>query len=339
MPDMIEPNIHPALVHFTYALLTLSALSLFVVALQPQGGWRDTLKHAGDWMLLFGALAAVATVAAGFQAYYSVAHDAPSHAAMTTHRNWAVPTAVALLALALWRYSKRLAKPGFLFAALFLVAAGFLTVTAWWGGRLVYHHGLGVKSMPQAEGPGHDHERGPGEEHGPGTDEDGESDGHDHDAASAGDGAEGHEREPAPAASNTAVITGDYPASPVAVIDAFGAALKSGDAAMVERLLSPDVFIAESGGAERSFAQYQSHHMPADMAFTNAVEFTLKDRKTIEGADMTTIISNSQVHGEFQDAAIHSQSMETMVLKRIDGQWRIAHIHWSSAPITGEHEH
>ena len=343
MPDMIEPNIHPVLVHFTYALLTLSALSLFVVSQQPAGGWRDTLKHAGDWMLLFGALAAVATVAAGFQAYYSVAHDAPSHAAMTTHRNWAVPTAVALLALALWRYSKRSAKPGLLFAALFLVAAGFLTVTAWWGGRLVYAYGLGVKSMPQTEGPGHDHEHGPGEEHGPGADDAAGSDGHDHGAdpaaASAGDSADGHEHEPAPAASNTAVITGDYPASPVAVVDAFGAALKSGDAAMVERLLAPDVLIAEGGGAERSFAEYQSHHMPADMAFTKAVEFTLKDRKTIEGADMTTIISNSQVHGEFQGAAIHSQSMETMVLKRVDGQWRIAHIHWSSAPIAGEHEH
>ncbi|HBS35104.1 MAG TPA: hypothetical protein DEA50_08520, partial [Parvularcula sp.] len=88
-----------------------------------------------------------------------------------------------------------------------------------------------------------------------------------------------------------------------------------------------------------SFAEYQSHHMPADMAFTKAVEFTLKDRKTIEGADMTTIISNSQVHGEFQGAAIHSQSMETMVLRRVDGHWRIAHIHWSSAEIKGEHEH
>jgi len=31
--------------------------------------------------------------------------------------------------------------------------------------------------------------------------------------------------------------------------------------------------------------------------------------------------------------------METMVLRRIDGEWRIVHIHWSSAPLTGEHEH
>lgn len=334
MPNMFEPNIHPVLVHFTFALLTLSAISLFVVSLQPQGGWRDTLKHAGDWMLFFGAVAAIATVAAGFQAYYSVAHDAPSHAAMTTHRNFAVPTAIVLLALAVWRYGRRAEKPGLLYAALFLAAAGFLTVTAWWGGRLVYHHGLGVKSMPMAEGPGHDHEHGPAEADGDGGDQDAtESDGHDH-------GPEDGAAAPASAVAPAAIArAGEYPATAVAVVDAFGAALKASDSGMVERLLLPDVLIAEGGGAERSFAEYAGDHMPADMAFTKAVEFTLKDRKVIETGEMATIVSASQVHGEFQGKTIHSQSMETMVLKLVEGQWRIAHIHWSSAPIKGEHEH
>ena len=128
-------------------------------------------------------------------------------------------------------------------------------------------------------------------------------------------------------------------ATPAAVVDAFSAALKAGDAAALEKLLAPDVFIAESGGAERSFAEYAGHHMPADMAFTKAVTFTLKDRKTIEGHDMATIVSSSEVHGEYKGKKIHSTSMETMVLKRVDDAWRIAHIHWSSAEIKGEHEH
>lgn len=331
MENLIEPNIHPILVHFAYALTVTSALSLLVASFSSAGGWRDTLRHAGDWMLFFAALAIVATAAAGFQAYYSVNHDGPSHAAMTTHRNWAVPSAVAVLALAAWRYTKRAGKPGPLFALLLLAAAGLLSVTAWWGGRLVYGHGLGVKSMPMVEGEGHDHEHGPGE-------------GHD-DEGDAAEANSGHSREDEPAAAATtteaaaAAASGEYPATPIGVVDGFGAALKAGDAATVERLLLPDVLIAEGGGAERSFAEYAGHHMPADMAFTKAVEFTLKDRKTIEGEDLTTIISSSQVHGEFQGKTVHSASMETMVLKLVDGQWRIAHIHWSSAPIKGEHEH
>ena len=129
MPDMIEPNIHPILVHFAFALTITGALSLLVVSLAPSGRWRDNLKPAGDWMLAFGALAIVATVAAGFEAYYSVDHDGPSHAAMTTHRNWAVPTAVAILVLGIWRWTKRSDRPSVLFSVLFLAAASSLSVT------------------------------------------------------------------------------------------------------------------------------------------------------------------------------------------------------------------
>jgi uncharacterized membrane protein/ketosteroid isomerase-like protein len=308
MPDLIEPNIHPVLVHFTYALFTVGALSLLFVALAPAGGRADSLRHAGDWMIFFGAVAAVATVAAGFQAYYSVDHDAPSHAAMTTHRNWAIPTAAALLAFAGWRYWKRKSKPGVLFAALFVAAIGLLSVTAWWGGRLVYHYGIGVRALPVSEGPGHAHAHVPGEDHG---------------------------GEPA----QTAAAPLADPETPAGAVDAFAAALKAGDAATIKRLLLPDVLIAEGGGAERSFAEYAGHHLPADMAFAKAVVFTVKDRKVIDGADMATVVSTSQAHGEFRGETVHSAMMETMVLKRVDGAWRIAHIHWSSAPIKGEHEH
>ena len=335
--NMIEPNIHPVLVHFTYGLLTLSALSLFIVALSPQGAWRDTLRHAGDWMLAFGAIAAIATVAAGFQAYYSVAHDAPSHAAMTTHRNWALPTAATLLVLAVWRFIRRAEKPGLLFALLFIGAAGLLSVTAWWGGRLVYTHGLGVMSMPQVTGDGHDHEH-EGDERGDasGVRSDSSEGGHSHDqeASPENTGSDA----PRSAAPLSGAAQGD-PSTPAGVVEAFGAALKNGDAAMVERLLLPDVLIAEGGGAERSLEEYASHHMPADMAFTKAVEITMKDRKVIDGTDMTTVISSSQALGAYQGKTIRSQMMETMVLRRVEGQWRIAHIHWSSAPIKENHEH
>lgn len=334
MEHLVEPNVHPVLVHFAYALTVTSAISLLIAAFSSAGGWRDTLRHAGDWMLFFAALAIVATAAAGFQAYYSVAHDGPSHAAMTTHRNWAVPSAIAVLALAGWRYLGRAGKPGALFAVLLLAAAVSLSVTAWWGGRLVYAHGLGVKGMHMVEEPGHQHEHGP---------ESAAADGHDHSPAgfSETDHVGGPDADDLGTSADAAAaddMAADL-ASPAGMVDAFGAALKAGDAEMVESLLLPDVLIAEGGGAERSFAEYAGHHMPADMAFTKAVEFALKDRKVIEGHDMATVISSSQVHGEFQGKTIHSASMETMVLKRVDEQWRIAHIHWSSTPISGEHEH
>jgi uncharacterized membrane protein/ketosteroid isomerase-like protein len=349
MPDMqqlMAPNAHPVFVHFTYALVTLSALSLFLVSLQPRGGWRDTLKNAGDWMLAFGALAAIATVAAGFQAFYSVAHDDAAHAAMTTHRNWALPTAAVVLALAVSRYAKRAEKPGILFAALLLGAAGLLTVTAWWGGRLVYRHGLGVEGMHEAETPGHQHTQGPGEDQGGAAEESGHehAPGEEHpstehvaspeaqDLGTAADAA-------AAAGAASSGLSAAYPETPVAVVEAFAQALKSGNAATVERLLAPDVLIAEGGGAERSFAEYASHHMPADMEFAKAVATTVKDRRVIDGVDMAAVVTSAQTHGTFRGKSVRSRMMETVVLRKIDGRWRIAHIHWSSSPITGEDEH
>lgn len=304
MENLIEPNIHPLLVHFAIALTTTAALAYVLAGIPAASRWGATIIPAADWMLAFAAIAVVATVAAGFQAYYSVAHDGPSHAAMTTHRNWAVPTGAGILMLAGWRWLRRTAPPSGLFTTLIVAGAALIAVTGWWGGRLVFAHGLGVASLPQAEEAGHEHAAG-----------------------------ERHEQGVA-APTQTAA-----PGTPEAAVDAFTAALRSGDAAAVERLMAPDVIIAESGGVERSFAEYAGHHMPADMAFTAVVQFTLEQRDVIAEDNIATVISRSQVHGEFQGRTIHSRMMETMMLRRVDGEWRIGHIHWSSAPITGEHEH
>lgn len=127
--------------------------------------------------------------------------------------------------------------------------------------------------------------------------------------------------------------------TPAAVVDAFGAALKAGDAAALENLLAPDVFIAESGGAERSFAEYASHHMPADMAFSKAVATTVKDRRVFGNGSLATVVSEAVSKGTWRDKPIHSRLMETMTLQKTGEEWRIVHIHWSSAKIEEHGEH
>ncbi len=121
--------------------------------------------------------------------------------------------------------------------------------------------------------------------------------------------------------------------TPAAVVDAFGAALKAGDAAALEKLLAPDVFIAESGGAERSFSEYAGHHMPADMAFSKAVATTMKDRRVFEGGSLATVVTEAVSKGTYREKPVHSRLMETMTLQKTGDDWRIVHIHWSSAKI------
>lgn len=332
MSALIEPNIHPVLVHFAYALISAGVISLLIATIASTSPWSERLRSAADWMLAIGAFAIIATVAAGFQAYYTIAHDQPSHAAMTVHRNWAVSTAIALLTLLGWRWLKRPSQTSVLFLALLVAGALSLNVTAWWGGKLVYEYGLGVSSLPATEGDGHDHDHGSVDESIssvtiPPVDR-GNEEHH-----------SGSSQSNVPKAGLVELGEGDYPDTPQSVVSAFAAALRSNDETAVRKLVSPHVIIAESGGAERSLEEYASHHMPSDMAFTSAVSTTVEKQDTLKNGEMAIIITESQLHGSFKENAIHLRMMETMVLQLSEGRWRITHIHWSSSQITADHEH
>ena len=156
---MIEiiPNWHPLFVHFTVALLSIS-VGLFMFAwLLKEHRWRNQWLHAANWNLWLGAGFAIATVTAGWFAFNSVAHDPPSHAAMTDHRNWAFTTLAVVLLLALWslRRYRNGREPHVPFMLVALIMAGLLVSTGWRGGELVYRYGLGVMSLPTSDEKGH----------------------------------------------------------------------------------------------------------------------------------------------------------------------------------------
>jgi len=58
-------------------------------------------------------------------------------------------------------------------------------------------------------------------------------------------------------------------------VDAFHAALRAGDRDAALAVLAEDALIFEAGGAERSRAEYASHHLEADAAFAAATEATV----------------------------------------------------------------
>lgn len=156
---MIEiiPNWHPVFVHFTVALLSVATLLKFSGLFVGNEAIRTQMQMAAHWNLWLGAGFTVLTVGTGWLAYNSVAHDIPSHAAMTDHRNWALVTASLFVAIAVWSMMRIRAGKGsssLLLVAL-LVATGLLGTTAWHGGELVYRYGLGVLSLPKTDSHGH----------------------------------------------------------------------------------------------------------------------------------------------------------------------------------------
>ncbi|HFE39646.1 MAG TPA: DUF2231 domain-containing protein [Gammaproteobacteria bacterium] len=167
MPEII-PNLHPIFVHFTVALLFLS-VGLFVVARFVNPQLKEQWLIVARWALWFGAGITLITGLAGLYAYNTVAHDTPSHAAMTDHRNWAVVTIILFTILAGWSilWTRKKKPLGAAFIVFMLIAGGVLASTAWRGGEVVYRYGLGVMSLPKSEGEGHSHSHaGGGHSHG-----------------------------------------------------------------------------------------------------------------------------------------------------------------------------
>jgi uncharacterized membrane protein len=203
----IIPNWHPIFVHFTIALFSTAALLFLAGTVFAKHPWSNTVLRAAHINLWLGGGFTIFTLLAGWDAYNTVAHDGPSHAAMTDHRNWALATATAWGLLTLWsafRHRKTSAV-GIPFVAVVLLASGLLATTGFKGAEAVYRYGLGVKSLPHVEGDGghgnhshgetsgasesHEHSDGAAQDHHAQSDETEEHGGHAHEADSEGEAA------------------------------------------------------------------------------------------------------------------------------------------------------
>ena len=163
----IVPNWHPIFVHFTVALLSVS-VGLFAITPFTKPPLQEQWLVVARWALWFGAGFTVLTGLTGLYAYNTVAHDTPSHIAMTDHRNWAIATMTLFFAATIWSIVgvRRQLKLGGAFVITMVIAGGLLGSTAWRGGEIVYRYGLGVMSLPEVAGEGHAHEHADGGGHG-----------------------------------------------------------------------------------------------------------------------------------------------------------------------------
>lgn len=158
----IIPNWHPIFVHFTVALLSVSVGLYVVCQFMNDGDIKNQCHTVARWNLWLGTVFTVVTVITGWYAYNTVAHDTPSHLAMTDHRNWALVTASVFLILtawSIWQYRKN-NTANYAMVISLVVASLLLGSTAWRGGEVVYRYGLGVMSLPEIEAAaedGHDH--------------------------------------------------------------------------------------------------------------------------------------------------------------------------------------
>jgi len=161
----VLPNWHPLFVHFVVALLSMSTLFFVSLKILATHKLHGHLKVMAYWNLWLGTGFAVITVIAGWFAYNSVAHDTPSHAAMTDHRNWALVTLSVYTLITFWSFKsyKKVKDTSMTFTIVIILASALLVSTGWRGSEAVYRYGLGVMSLPKSEGDGHAHEHSEGD--------------------------------------------------------------------------------------------------------------------------------------------------------------------------------
>jgi len=151
-------HLHPIVIHFPLALLLSGGLFSLASRLIRHEETRNAFQVAGAWNFRIGVLSLLPALLTGWAAYQTVAHDAPSHAAMTLHRNWALATGVVFLGVAAWRDRGKDWPSGWLTWIGLVLGLVLLGVTGYLGGNLVYRHGLGVQSLPASEGKAHSHD-------------------------------------------------------------------------------------------------------------------------------------------------------------------------------------
>ncbi|HEY0008377.1 MAG TPA: DUF2231 domain-containing protein [Tepidisphaeraceae bacterium] len=161
MDELVKPNWHAAVVHFPIALLMLGA----GIELLSFAGWRrSSLRTAGRWMMVFGALTGVPSAFVGIHALADVLPagglaELRQSDPLGADRVWyhvavqSVSTALSIIIVATWlalsdHWRDRLS---IVFKLGLASIIGLTLAGAWLGGEMVYSHKVGPGYFPVEE--------------------------------------------------------------------------------------------------------------------------------------------------------------------------------------------
>ena len=149
--------IHPIMVHFTIALLSVGFLCDFLARFTK----NESLKSAAWWNLLFGFFAIIVTVLTGLLAERSVPHTHIAHDILEIHETLGFTALGIFAVLLIWESLIRanvFTKFISLSMVLWLIGVLVIFTGGYYGGRLVYEFGVGVKGVVQKTELEHKHQ-------------------------------------------------------------------------------------------------------------------------------------------------------------------------------------
>lgn len=122
------------------------------------------------------------------------------------------------------------------------------------------------------------------------------------------------------------------PRIPAETVDAFHTALRNKDTAAALSLLDRGLVVYEFGLVDPTVEAYAFRHLPFDMDVAVATQWQLESRRVGGEGDERWVLSTYRVTGKQSDGApIDQTTLETAILRRSGGVFRIVHLHWSTS--------
>jgi uncharacterized membrane protein len=140
------PNVHPLIIHFPLALLSVSLLFDVVGAFMR----KDEITRVAWWCQISGSLGLLATVVSGLQAESTVSIPQEAGQVLQTHKELAFLSVTIFSILLFWRISTKsriTQRLRLLFWSLYVGGVLIMWIGAWYGGEMVYQFGVGIRSL------------------------------------------------------------------------------------------------------------------------------------------------------------------------------------------------
>ena len=117
----------------------------------------------------------------------------------------------------------------------------------------------------------------------------------------------------------------------VAWMAAFDDAFVSKDVTRLAAFYHPDVTIFEGGGTNNGWADYRDHHIGPELQGFADLRFSHTNvRVRMFGPDAAYVTSEYALKARVKDRDVDGGGLETLVLVKSDGRWRIRHSHTSA---------
>ena len=131
----------------------------------------------------------------------------------------------------------------------------------------------------------------------------------------------------------TSIAVGQHSATEknvISTLDTFHQAIVDNDSQAAKKLLSESARILEGGNIETK-DEYLSHHFHSDGKFLSAMNRKVDSQSVTVKGNTAWVSTQTHTWGTYSDRTLDLNSLELAVLQKVNGNWKITALHWSSS--------